>query len=102
MANAITNNDTITDDVKKISKDASDVVQNVKADALEKSDELSKKCMAFLDSAIAAAKEMPTVAAARTKEVAASTDDYVHQNPWRAVTISAGVGVLLGFLFSRR
>jgi ElaB/YqjD/DUF883 family membrane-anchored ribosome-binding protein len=100
MANA--NTDTITDDVKKLSKDASDVVRNAKADAVEKSGELSKKCMAFLDSAIAAAKEVPTVAAARTKEVAASTDDYVHQNPWRAVTISAGVGVLLGFLFSRK
>jgi ElaB/YqjD/DUF883 family membrane-anchored ribosome-binding protein len=100
MANA--NTDTITDDVKKLGKDASDVVRNAKADAMEKSGELSKKCMAFLDSAIAAAKEVPTVAAARTKEVAVSTDDYVHQNPWRAVTISAGVGVLLGFLFSRK
>jgi ElaB/YqjD/DUF883 family membrane-anchored ribosome-binding protein len=100
MANA--NTDTITDDVKKLSKDASDVVRDAKADAVEKSGELSKKCMAFLDSAIAAAKEVPTVAAARTKEVAASTDDYVHQNPWRAVTISAGVGLLLGFLFSRK
>jgi ElaB/YqjD/DUF883 family membrane-anchored ribosome-binding protein len=100
MAN--TNTDTITSDVKQLGKDASEVVRNAKADAMEKSGELSKKCMAFLDSAIAAAKEVPSVAAARTKEVAVSTDDYVHQNPWRAVTISAGVGLLIGFLVSRK
>jgi ElaB/YqjD/DUF883 family membrane-anchored ribosome-binding protein len=100
MANA--NTDAVADDVKKLSKDASEVVRNAKADAMEKTGELSKKCMAFLDSAIAAAKDVPAVAAARTKEVAVSTDDYVHQNPWRAVTISAGVGLVLGFLFTRK
>jgi ElaB/YqjD/DUF883 family membrane-anchored ribosome-binding protein len=94
--------DMINSDVKQLSKDTSDLLQNAKDEAIAKSGELSKKCMAFLDSAIAAAKEVPTVAAARTKEVAITTDDYVRQNPWRAVTISAGVGLLLGVLFSRK
>jgi ElaB/YqjD/DUF883 family membrane-anchored ribosome-binding protein len=96
------NTENINEDVKQLGEHASDVLQSAKNDAMEKSSELSQKCMAFLDSAIAAAKEVPSVAAARTKEVAATTDDYVHQNPWRAVTISAGVGLLLGFLFSRK
>jgi ElaB/YqjD/DUF883 family membrane-anchored ribosome-binding protein len=94
--------DSVNKDVKQLSKDAGDVLQSAKDDAIAKSSELSQKCMAFLDSAIAAAKEVPTVAAARTKEVAATTDDYVRGNPWRAVTISAGVGLLLGVLFSRK
>jgi ElaB/YqjD/DUF883 family membrane-anchored ribosome-binding protein len=94
--------DSVNKDVKQLGKDASDVLQSAKDDAMAKSGELSKKCMAFLDSAIAAAKEVPTVAAARTKEVAVTTDDYVRENPWRAVTISAGVGLLLGVLFSRK
>ncbi|MES2024196.1 MAG: hypothetical protein V4448_01435 [Pseudomonadota bacterium] len=45
---------------------------------------------------------MPSVAAKKTKEVAVTTDDFVNQNPWRAVTISAGLGLVLGFLFSRK
>ena len=52
------------------------------------------------NQAMAAAKEVPTIAATRTKEVAASTDEYVHQKPWRAVTLSAGLGVSLEELFT--
>jgi ElaB/YqjD/DUF883 family membrane-anchored ribosome-binding protein len=100
MAN--TNTDAVAEDIKKLGKDVGDMARNVKADATEKTGELSKNCKAFLDSAITAAKEVPSVAAARTKEVAASTDEYVRQNPWRAVTLSAGVGLLFGVLFSRK
>ena len=31
-----------------------------------------------------------------------TTDEYVRSNPWRAVGISAGIGVLIGFLIARR
>ena len=45
-------------------------------------------------------------AAEYTKRAAASTDQYVHENPWKSVAISAAVGttvgVLLGVLMSRR
>ena len=38
----------------------------------------------------------------RTKAAARATDDYVNDNPWRAVGIAAGVGLLLGVIFARR
>jgi ElaB/YqjD/DUF883 family membrane-anchored ribosome-binding protein len=31
-----------------------------------------------------------------------ATDDYVKGNPWTAVGIAAGVGILIGFLFGKR
>lgn len=37
----------------------------------------------------------------RTKEAAKATDEYVHENPWRAVGIAAGVGLIIGMLISR-
>ena len=92
----------IADDMKKLQKDTKALAREAQAEAYEKTGELSKKCADFFNSAMAAAREVPTVAAARTKEVAATTDDYVHQNPWRAVAISAGIGLLAGFLFSSR
>ena len=92
----------VTDDLKTLSSDARKVAREVRDDAMDKTGELSAKCMELFNSAIATAKEVPAVAAAKTKEVAASTDDYVHQNPWKAVTLSAGVGLLLGLIFAKR
>lgn len=94
--------DDVAKDVKNLSKDAKALASEAQEEMRQKTGELSKKCSEFLNSAIAAAKEVPTIAATRTKEVAATTDEYVHEKPWRAVTISAGLGILLGVMFAKR
>lgn len=38
---------------------------------------------------------------AKTKEAARVTDEYVHDNPWKAVGIGAAVGVIVGMLIGR-
>ncbi len=38
----------------------------------------------------------------RTKAAARATDDFVHENPWRAVGVAAAVGLLLGVIIGRR
>jgi ElaB/YqjD/DUF883 family membrane-anchored ribosome-binding protein len=38
----------------------------------------------------------------KTKATAKATDVYVTENPWKAIGISAAVGVLVGALISRR
>ncbi len=38
----------------------------------------------------------------RTKAAVEATDTYVHENPWQAIGIGAGLGLLVGFLISRR
>ena len=38
----------------------------------------------------------------RTKQAAKATDEYVQENPWRAVGIAAGVGLVVGLLIGRR
>ncbi|MFM7627367.1 MAG: glycine zipper domain-containing protein, partial [Gammaproteobacteria bacterium] len=38
----------------------------------------------------------------RARDVARDTEDYVRRNPWQAVGIAAGVGLLLGVLLNRR
>ena len=37
----------------------------------------------------------------KTRQAARATDEYVHDNPWRAVGIAAGVGLVVGMLISR-
>lgn len=36
------------------------------------------------------------------KVAAQATDDYVHEKPWHAVGIAAGLGLVVGLLISRR
>jgi len=54
---------------------------------------------------LAAAKERLAAAqdavVARTREAAKVTDEYVHENPWKAVGIAAGAGLIIGMLISR-
>lgn len=38
----------------------------------------------------------------RAKEAADATDRYVHENPWKAIGISACVGAIIGMLIARR
>jgi ElaB/YqjD/DUF883 family membrane-anchored ribosome-binding protein len=37
----------------------------------------------------------------KTKEAAKATDVYVRENPWNAVGIAAGIGLILGLLLRR-
>ena len=41
-------------------------------------------------------------ARARGREAAVMADDYVHDNPWTAIGVAAGIGFVLGALFTRK
>jgi len=38
----------------------------------------------------------------KAKVAADGTDDFVHRNPWEAVGVAAGLGLLIGLLIGRR
>lgn len=38
----------------------------------------------------------------KAQVAAAATDDYVHDHPWGAVGVSAGIGLIVGILIGRR
>ena len=38
----------------------------------------------------------------KTKAAARATDAYVHENPWKAMGVAAGVGLVIGLLIGRR
>ena len=38
----------------------------------------------------------------KAKAAAVSADDFVHRNPWEAVGIAAGLGLLIGLFIRRR
>ena len=38
----------------------------------------------------------------KTRAAARATDEYVHESPWTAIGIAAGVGLLVGLVLGRR
>lgn len=46
--------------------------------------------------------EAEQLALEKAKAAAAATDEYVHDHPWHAVGIAAGVGLVIGLLIGRR
>ena len=45
---------------------------------------------------------LQSAATDKARAAGRATDDYVHENPWRAVGIAAGIGLLLGVIIGRR
>ena len=46
--------------------------------------------------------EAEAVVRERAAQAARYTDEYVHDNPWHAIGVAAGIGLVLGILLARR
>jgi ElaB/YqjD/DUF883 family membrane-anchored ribosome-binding protein len=89
-------------DMKSLNKDANNLLNDASATFSEKSADIRNKGAAMMDTGRAKAKELQASAIENSKKLMRTTNDYVQSNPWGALAISAGVGLLLGFLFKRK
>ncbi len=93
---------TVRTDMKTLVKDAQDLFREATSATGEKAEVLRNQGLMLLDTAVSKAQEVQTAAIETGKEMAESADTYVQENPWKAVAISAGVGVLIGMLIARK
>lgn len=97
-----TNVKTARNDMKTLMKDAQDLFRQATSATGDKAEVLRTQGMTLLDNAVGKAQEIQTAALDTGKEMAESADTYVQENPWKAVAVSAGVGVLIGMLIARK
>lgn len=93
---------TVRTDLRSLLRDAQDLFREATSSTGMKADDLRERGLELLDTALVKAQELQSVALDTSKEVVDTADSYVKDNPWRAVAISAGVGVLLGMMIGRR
>lgn len=93
---------TVRNDMRTLIREAQSLFREAASTTGERAEELRNRGIHMLDTAVERAQELQSVAVVTSKEVAQTTDEYVKDNPWRAVTLSAGAGLLLGLLLSRR
>ena len=108
--------DRVSEKAQNLVESKDQVVSDFKS-LLAEGENLFKSATAGGDQALAAArdkfKQQLEVAKSRyydlqdatvkqAKQAAAATDDYVHGNPWTAVAVAGGVGLLVGLLIMNR
>jgi ElaB/YqjD/DUF883 family membrane-anchored ribosome-binding protein len=85
----------VVSDVKVL---VADIEELLKATASQSGEKLIA-ARGRLENALARARDTMTVQA---RHAAEATDQYVHEKPWQATGIAAGVGILIGLLIGRR
>ena len=94
--------DRLIADVKVLMADADEIIKAMASATGEKAVELADKLRINMRNAKDKMADMQVLVADKARVAARVTDDYVHDNPWQAVGIAAGVGLLLGLLLGRR
>jgi ElaB/YqjD/DUF883 family membrane-anchored ribosome-binding protein len=101
LANEVNEGQLITD-FKAVVADAEALLLATANQGGEKVAEMRSKVEGSLMTAKARMAEAQVAIIARTREAAKATDEYVHENPWKAIGAAAGVGLVIGLLIGRR
>ena len=88
-------------DFRVVVSDAEELLRATAGQAGEKAAAVRERAKENLAAAKVRLAEAEEAVAAKAKHAAKATDEYVHENPWRAVGIGAGIGLIIGMLISR-
>jgi ElaB/YqjD/DUF883 family membrane-anchored ribosome-binding protein len=89
-------------DVKSLVSDLDEIVRATASQTGEKFAALREKAQITMHHAREHLADAKEIVVDKTRIAARATDDYVHENPWHAVGIAAGVGLVIGMLIGRR
>jgi len=92
----------LAQDLKIVIADAEELLRATASQAGEKVSVARDKIQDSLRQAKLKLAEVEEVIIDKGKQAARATDEYVHDHPWKAVGIAAGIGLIIGMLISRR
>ncbi len=94
--------DKLLEDLQTVVRDADALLKATSAQTGEKIQEIRGRAEESLRQARIRLAQVEELALQRARDAATAADEYVRQNPWQAVGIAAGAGILLGLMVSRR
>jgi ElaB/YqjD/DUF883 family membrane-anchored ribosome-binding protein len=89
-------------DIKNILLDAEELLKQAANASGERANELREKALAQLKQAKEKAADAQALVVEKGRQAARATEDYVHNHPWQATGIAAGLGILVGLLINRK
>jgi ElaB/YqjD/DUF883 family membrane-anchored ribosome-binding protein len=96
------NRDKFVDDMRVVITDAEELLRATAGQAGEKIGVARERIQDSIYQAKVKLAEAEAVVRERARQAAQYTDDYVRENPWRAIGVAAGIGLVLGLVLSRR
>ncbi|HSJ97357.1 MAG TPA: DUF883 family protein [Myxococcota bacterium] len=92
----------LIDDFHKVVTDTEELLRSMAGVGGEKAVALRATVEQQLRTTKERLHQLEGAARERTTAAAKAADEYVHENPWPAIGIAAGVGFVVGVLLSRR
>lgn len=102
ITTSTTPRDKLMADLKLVIADAEELLKLTAGQAGDKVTEMRLRMQARMEQAKADLARLQDAALVGAKDAGRAADVYVHENPWRAIGVAAGVGFVLGILVSRR
>ncbi len=99
---AINEQQKLVTDMKTVIADAEDILHATVDQAGEKVATLRARIQERLQGAKLRLGDAEAALVAKTRSAARATDTYVHESPWTAIGVAAGVGLLVGLIIGRR
>ena len=96
------NSENLIGDFKALVADAEDLIKATASHNDGPLGEIRSKAMETLNSAKESLSSVEGTVTEKAKIVAERTDEFVHRNPWEAVGVAAGIGLLVGLFIRRR
>jgi ElaB/YqjD/DUF883 family membrane-anchored ribosome-binding protein len=96
------NKDKLVSDLRVVISDTEELLRATTGVAGEKVGELRERLTVRLRDAKERIVDLEHAVIDKTKAAARATDDFVHDEPWKAVGVAAVVGLALGVLIGRR
>jgi len=96
------NKDKLVSDLKVVISDTEELLRATAGAAGEKVGDLRERLAVRLRDAKERMIDLEVAVIDKTKAAARATDDFVHEEPWKAVGVAAAVGLALGVLIGRR
>ena len=96
------NKERLVSDMKLVITDAEEILRATAGAAGEKVSELRERITIRLRDAKERLADAEAALLDKTKAAARATDDFVHNEPWKAVGVAAALGLALGVLIGRR
>jgi len=96
------NSENLIGDFKALMADAEELIKATASHDDGPLGTIRSKALETLNSAKESLSSVEGTMTEKAKVVAERTDDFVHRNPWEAVGVAAGIGLLLGLFIRRR